>query len=146
MKWIEDEGVLILKLEPGEPVIATIEQLATERELPGAELTAIGAVNQARLGFFLPAEKRYEVRDLQENLEVVSLLGSVARTPEGPLVHAHAALGRSDFSLVGGHLFEATVSVTLEVFLSPTSRAVARRLDPRFDLKLLSLGICRENR
>ena len=49
-------------------------------------------------------------------------------------------LGRSDFSLVGGHLFEATVSVTLEVFVTPTSKRLERELDQRFDLNLLNLG------
>lgn len=139
MEWREDRGSFIGKLEPGEEIVASILAFAGARDLQGARLTAIGAVNHARIGFYLPAEKRYAEKELRENMEVVSLLGNLAKTDDGPMVHAHVALGRSDYSLVGGHLFAATVSVTLELVLTPTATALRRTPDPRFDLNLLDL-------
>jgi len=139
MELLEDKRFLIVKLDPGEPVVGTLLTVARGHGLKGAALRAIGAVGHARLGFYLPEEKRYETREFRENLEVLSLSGSLAQSDNGPVVHAHVCLGRADFSVVGGHLFEATVSVTLEVFLSPTASRIERRLDPRFDLKLLHL-------
>jgi predicted DNA-binding protein with PD1-like motif len=140
MHYLRDKRNYVVKLSPGEQVVASLMDLARGERLAGAELRGIGAVNQARIGFFQPLERRYDTRDLHENLEVVSLLGSLAYGDQGPVVHAHVTLGRADFSLVGGHLFEATVSVTLEVFVTPTSKRLERVLDQRFDLNLLKLG------
>ena len=139
MQVLDDKRTLIVKLEAGEPVIASLLTVVRGQGLKGGHLTAIGAVGHARLGFFHPEEKRYETRDFRESLEVLSLSGNLAQSDTGPVIHAHVALGRADFSVIGGHLFEATVSVTLEVFLAPASARIERRLDPRFDLKLLHL-------
>jgi len=139
MELLEDKRVLIVKLEPGEPVVGSLLTVARGQGLKGAALRAIGAVGHARLGFFLPEEKRYETRDFRESLEVLSLSGNLAQSDGGPVIHAHVALGRADFSVIGGHLFEATVSVTLEVFLYPTAGRLERRHDPHFDLRLLDL-------
>jgi uncharacterized protein len=139
MQLLENKRYLIVKLEPGEAVIGSLLTVVRGRGLKGGMLRAIGAVGHARLGFFLPDEKRYETRDFRESLEVLSLSGNLAQSDTGPMIHAHVALGRADFSVIGGHLFEATVSVTLEVFLSPAAARIERRLDPRFDLKLLQL-------
>jgi predicted DNA-binding protein with PD1-like motif len=136
---LRDKRNYIVKLSPGEHVVASLMDLARGERLQGADLRGIGAVNQARIGFFQPLERRYDTQDLHENLEVVSLLGSLAHSDQGPVVRAHVSLGRSDFSLVGGHLFEATVSVTMELFVTPTSKRLERQLDPRFDLNLLKL-------
>ena len=139
MEYRVDSGVIVVKLEPGDAVISSLAALAREQRLDGGSLQGIGAVNQARLGFYRPEEKRYQTRELRENLEVVSLTGNLGHVGEEPMVHAHAVLGRSDYSLVGGHLFEACVSVTLEIFIRPTDNAILRTHDPRFDLNLMRL-------
>jgi len=140
MNWSEDRGSFILRLATGEQVMTSILAFAAERGIEGAEVRAIGAVDKASVGYFLREEKRYDVKEFDGNMEVVSLLGNLARTDAGMFVHAHIALGRPDFSLVGGHLVEATVSVTMEVFLRPVPAGLERDLDPRFNLKLLKLG------
>ena len=139
MEWRSDRRSYIGRLFPGEQVIGSILNFARGEGIRGASLHAIGAVSQARIGFYRPEEKRYETRELTENLEVLALTGSLAHSERGPMVHAHVVLGRSDFTVLGGHLFEASVSVTLEVFLSPTATRLERALDPRFDLSLLRL-------
>lgn len=139
MEIKEAQGAIVVKLGPGEPVVASLLALARSRGIEGAALRAIGAVGHARLGFFLPAEKRYVTREFRENLEVVSLVGNLAVGEQGPILHAHVSLGRADFSVIGGHLFEAEVSVTLEMFVTPAGERLERALDPRFDLNLLRL-------
>ena len=137
MKWRPDGSRTLIKLEPGDRVVSSLLQLARERALPGGLVRGIGAVKHARIGFYRPDRKAYDERELSENLEVVSLMGNLAHGDEGPILHAHVALGRSDLSLIGGHLFEATVSVTLEVAIDPTTEQIERAFDSRFDLNLL---------
>ena len=137
MKWRMDGSRTLIKLEPGDRVAGSLLQLAREQALPGGMVHGIGAVNHARIGFYQPDRKAYDEREFRENLEVVSLMGNLAHGDHGPILHAHVALGRSDLSLIGGHLFEATVSVTLEVVIDPATERIDRTLDSRFDLNLL---------
>ncbi len=56
---------------------------------------------------------------MQEQVEVVSLLGDVALGPDGkPALHPHIVVSRSDGTAMGGHLLEAHVRLTLEVLLT----------------------------
>jgi predicted DNA-binding protein with PD1-like motif len=36
----------------------------------------------------------------------------------GPIIHLHGVMGMPDGSVIGGHLFEATVFSTLELFIA----------------------------
>lgn len=141
MQQRAEEKDLILALEPGEEVGETLRALARDLQLPGGFLSGIGAVNQARIGYYRPEKLAYDERSFSENLEVVSLVGNLGWAGKEPVLHAHVSLGRADFSLVGGHLFEATVSVTLELTLRPTLHRVDRERDERFDLNLLRLSV-----
>lgn len=139
MRWHREGGRILAKLEPGDAVAGSLLELAKLEALPGASVQGIGAVNLARIGFYRPENQSYDERELRENLEVISLLGNIAHVGEEPILHAHVALGRGDLSVIGGHLFEATVSVTLEVVLVPMADRLARKMDPRFRLNLLDL-------
>jgi predicted DNA-binding protein with PD1-like motif len=73
-----------------------------------------------------------------EQVEVVSLVGDVALGEDGgPKVHAHAVLGRSDGSALGGHLLEARVRPTLEVILTELPGHLQRRHDRESGLGLI---------
>lgn len=54
-------------------------------------------------------------------------------------VHLHVALGRADLTVIGGHLREAIVLPTLEVWLRTEPVDVRRTKDPATGLDLLDL-------
>jgi uncharacterized protein len=54
-------------------------------------------------------------------------------------VHAHVVVGRADGSAHGGHLFEAHVGPTLEVFVVEAPQELRREVDEDFELPLLRL-------
>ena len=56
-----------------------------------------------------------------------------------PFLHLHVALGRSDLSVVGGHLDEAIVYPTIEVWLRTEDVDIQRTKDPETGLDLLDL-------
>jgi len=49
---------------------------------------------------------------------VVSLAGSIRMQNGKPYVHAHAVLGMPDGTTRAGHIIEAKVSLSLEVYLT----------------------------
>jgi uncharacterized protein len=69
---------------------------------------------------------KYKRIAVDEQVEVLSLLGDVAVTDREPSLHLHAVLGKSDGNVVGGHLIEANVRPTLEVILIPAAELPAQ--------------------
>jgi hypothetical protein len=59
---------------------------------------------------------------------LVSLTGNVSLKDGAVYVHAHVALGDTEFRLWGGHLFEAKVAVTTEIAILPFPFGAERKL------------------
>ena len=66
---------------------------------------------------------------VDEQVEVLSLIGDVALKDGEPKVHAHVVVGRSDGSTRGGHLIEAHVRPTLEVILTESPAHLRKQID-----------------
>jgi predicted DNA-binding protein with PD1-like motif len=135
------EKTLLLVFEPGEEVMAGLLSFASEQRLPGANFTAIGAFERVTLGFFEPQKKDYKRIPIEEQVELVSLVGNIAHDREGqPRVHAHVVVGKSDGTAHGGHLLDAHVRPTLEIVLVESARHLCRTMHPELGAALLDLG------
>jgi uncharacterized protein len=107
--------------------------LPTRRKITGASVSAIGAFSQAKVGWFDLAAKKYRPIDVNEQCEVLSLMGDVAQGDDGQAsLHLHAVLGLQDGSLRGGHFLSGSVQPTLEVTIMET--VVHLRRQKRSDL------------
>ena len=104
-----------------------------------ARLHGIGAFEDAELGFLDRERREYDRFRVDQETEVLSLLGNVSVTDQGPRVHAHVTLGRPDGSAVGGHLFEAHVATTLELFVIRLGGELRRTHDEATGAALLDL-------
>jgi predicted DNA-binding protein with PD1-like motif len=127
----------VIVLETGDEVMRLLVQFATERNLQGSHFTAIGAFSDAVVAYFDWRSRRYEQIDIQEQVEVLSLIGDIAIDGDERKVHAHVVLGKSDGSAHGGHLVSAHVRPTLEIVLTESPRHLRRRLDPESGLALI---------
>jgi len=135
------ERTFVLVFEPGEEVMAGLLRFATEQRLPGAHFTAIGAFERVTLGFFEPQKKDYKKIPIDEQVELMSLVGNIARGDKGePKVHAHVVVGKSDGTAHGGHLLNANVRPTLEVVLVESARHLCRTMHPELGAALLDLA------
>ena len=127
-------------LDTGDEVIGELGNFVREQEVEAASLTAIGAFSRAVLGYFQWETKQYEKITVDEQVEVLSLLGDVAVGDQGPTLHLHAVLGKADGSVVGGHLIEAYVRPTLEVILIQPPSYLRKRKDPETGLALIDIA------
>ena len=116
-----------------------LAEFATDQRVTAAEVSGIGAFERAVVGFYRLRNRDYERVDVDDETEVISLLGNLSTTEEGPRVHLHAALGRPDASTVGGHLFEGVVGPTLELFVREEPGILGRLPDEEIGLPLLDL-------
>ncbi len=131
--------VFALVLDTDEEVSEGLPAFARGREMEAAHFTGTGASRRAVLGFFDPADKEYKEIPVEEQVEVLTLAGNLARYDGAPRLHAHAVLGLRDGATVGGHLLEAVVRPTLEVMLTETPARLERQIDAATGLPLLRL-------
>lgn len=131
------ERTFALVFERGDDVMSNLQRFAAEQGLTASRFTAIGAFERATLGYFDWERKDYEHIPVQEQVEVLTLVGDVALEGTKPKLHAHVVLGRRDGSTVGGHLLEARVRPTLEVVLVDAPSHLCRVHDPVSGLALI---------
>jgi uncharacterized protein len=132
------ERTFVLILDPGEEAFKAITEFANQNGISGASVAAVGAFKQARVGWFDIEAKRYKPIEVNQQCEVLSLLGDIAQGDDGKAsLHLHAVLGLSDGSVRGGHLLDGTVRPTLEVTIVETAAHLRRKKHPELGLALI---------
>ncbi|HKO46360.1 MAG TPA: PPC domain-containing DNA-binding protein [Polyangiaceae bacterium] len=131
-----------LVLARGDEVMTALSDFARVEQVTAASFTAIGAVRAAEVGWFDFEKTKYKAMRHDDQLEVLSLVGDIGLSADGrATVHAHATLGRESGRAFGGHLIAATVSPTLEVFVTTYPKPLKKRLDPKDDVELFQLNL-----
>lgn len=125
--------------ESDDETMSSLKTFAQEQNLTAASFTAIGAFRKATLAYFDWETKKYLDIPVEEQVEVLTLLGRVAMGDDGPKLHAHVVLGKRDGSTVGGHLKEAIVRPTLELILTESPAYLQRQHDPETGLSLIEI-------
>jgi predicted DNA-binding protein with PD1-like motif len=93
-----------------------------------------------RLGWFNWETKKYETAvALDEQVELLALIGDIADKDGKPEVHAHLVVGKSDGTAHGGHLLEATVRPTCEVILTESPALLQKEIDQETGIALIRL-------
>ena len=125
--------------DKGDEVISGLNAFAKEQGLSAAHFTAIGAFQEATLGYFERDRKAYKKIPIKEQVEVLSLIGDVALKGDEPEIHAHVVVGMADGAARGGHILNATVWPTLELIVTESPRHLRRKHDEATGLALIDL-------
>jgi len=127
-------------LDSGEEAINCMQKFANNKRLNAAHFTAIGAFSKVTLGFFDFSIKDYRKTILTEQLEVLSLMGDIARYNEEVKTHAHVVVGKRDTSAHGGHLIEGIAHPTLEIIIMESPAYLERKMDDATGIPLISIN------
>jgi predicted DNA-binding protein with PD1-like motif len=142
MNWTlldEDTGTYLLVADPGDEAVEVLTAFAVERDLTAGQITAIGAFERAAVGWFDRGAKEYRRIRINQQCEVLSLIGYIALADDKPQVHAHAVLGLSDGAVRGGHLLAGYVWPTLEMVIRDTPAVLRETSRPDLGLALIDL-------
>lgn len=140
MKVKRTETGFLAVLDAGDEIVESLKRIADTERIGLASIQGIGAVREAVLGYLDLDQKQYLKRQLgSESFELLSLLGNLARLEGEPIVHCHVVLGDREMRTFGGHLFEATTSVTAEIFIRVFEGEAPRHFDPNFGAILLAI-------
>src|SRR5262252_4356484 len=132
-KIVEDADVVtyVVVCDPGDEAVSVLTQFAQAEDLEAAQITAVG--------WFDRATRDYRHIRVDEQCELLSLVGDVAEGEDGPILHMHAVLGLSDGTTRGGHLLEGRVFPTLEAVVTETPARLRKVLRPDIGIALIDL-------
>lgn len=131
----------MLVFEEGDEVVEGMTRFANETGLDAAEFTGLGALSKATLGFWNLERQEYEEIPVDEQVEVITLIGNVTSSEGKAKVHPHIVLGKQDGTAHGGHLLKAYVRPTLEVVVTESPAHLRRRMDEAAGLPLIDLTL-----
>jgi uncharacterized protein len=140
-KVVEDADVVtyVVVCDPGDEAVSSLTRFARAEDLEAAQITAVGAFEHAVVGWFDRSTREYRRIPVDEQCELLSLIGDVAAGQDGPIVHVHAVLGLSDGTTRGGHLLEGTVYPTLEAVVTETPARLRKVMSPDVGIPLINL-------
>jgi len=124
-------------LAKGDEVMSGLTDFARQNKVASASFTAIGAFSHATVAWFDDARKEFRLIPIKQQVELVSMIGDIALVNDQPAVHTHVALASSDGTVRGGHVINAFVFPTLELFMTVYPTALHKQLDDATGLKLI---------
>jgi predicted DNA-binding protein with PD1-like motif len=114
----------------GDEILGGLTQFAEENHISAARITGIGSIHSGTLAWLNPDTKKFRLIHIDQQAEVLSLLGDIAMYQGKPVVHVHMVVGFGDGTAHGGHLLEAHVWPTLEVIVTAYPRPLYKKFDP----------------
>lgn len=120
------DNTYIVSIQDKFSILEALTDFVTARNIESGEITGIGAVNEATLRFFDPEAKKYVNKTFNEQMEVSNISGNISEVEGKPALHMHVTLGRSDYTSLAGHLFDAKIRGAGEFFIYPLNSHVVK--------------------
>jgi predicted DNA-binding protein with PD1-like motif len=132
------EKTYAIVFNKGDEVVEGLLSFAREEKVQASHFTAIGALSDVTLGYFNWTKKTFDKISIQEQVEVLSLVGNIVFDNGNPKLHAHVVIGKSNGTAHGGHLMEGHVRPILEVILVEVPSHLHRKIDKETGLALIT--------
>lgn len=130
---------LVVRLVKGEKIVESLHEVFKKEDIKAGSISGLGAVDKLDMGFFNPTSKEYNPLIFEENMELTSLVGNVSRKDGEVYTHLHIVCGREDASTVSGHLNEARISLTAEIFVDIIDGNIGRIFDEDLGINIIDL-------
>lgn len=129
MEYRQFGDVYVVRMDPGEEIVATLTKLCEKEQIFLAGVEAIGAANRAQLCVYDVQRRVFHQRELTGAMEIASLTGTVTRKDGQVYLHLHAVVCDENLIAHGGHVKAMTVSATCEMLIRTLPGEVGRRPD-----------------
>ncbi len=138
MEYREYGNVTVVRLDKGDEIIESIKKVAEAFSIKNAVFTAIGATDDFTVGVFDLEKSDYEKYSFGGNHEILNLSGNITTVDGKPYVHAHITCAGKGGRVVGGHLLEGKISLTLELEIIRINACVTRKHDKTLGINRFS--------
>ena len=132
------DNTYVVRLNKGAEIISAIKDFCSSNNIKVGTIQGIGAINSATFGFFNPETKQYNEKIFEGPREITSLIGNISTQNGETYLHLHMTASGEDYNTIGGHLINATISLTGEIFITPINGTIEREFCEKTGLNLLS--------
>jgi len=119
--------VHVFRIPEDEELLAYVNKFAKTKGIKAGVVLAIGSLKNCKLGYYDRIAQRYEVFEVNEDVELISALGNISLREGEPFAHIHVAIGKRDGSTVSGHLIEGRVFVAEVVIIELEGPELVRK-------------------
>ena len=139
----ENAGVknYVIVLAKGDEVMSGLTDFARQNKVTSASFTAIGAFSHVTVAWFDDSKREFKLNPINQQVELVSMIGNITLVNDQPAVHTHVAVASSDGTVRGGHVINAFVFPTLEVFMTVYPTPLHKEPDEATGLKLIDPSV-----
>ena len=129
MEYRVFEDVILVRLDKGDEIVKSLLDVAEKENVRLASISGIGATDDFEVGVFDLDRSDYDHFIFTGNHEIVALVGNLTTKDGAPYIHLHITCAGAEGKIVGGHLFEAKISLTAEIFLQKAPGGAERLRD-----------------
>jgi predicted DNA-binding protein with PD1-like motif len=126
----------LVRVEHDSDFLDFLTDVAREQRIATATFTAVGALKQAKLGFYDQKKHVYAESVLMGPQEIASCIGNISIKNGAPFVHAHAVLADPTGIARAGHLLAGRVFAAEVHLIELVGEKVTRKRDPVTGLSL----------
>ncbi len=139
MKIINLGDKYLARLNRGEELISSLNNLVKELDLESAWISGLGAADKLTIGYYDFANRKYHWFDYGPGTyEVINITGNLSFFDDEPIWHLHGMFSDTDCSTFGGHIKSLNVSVTLELLITSFAAKLERQFDEETGLNLIN--------
>ena len=139
-RYIKTAYGYLMVLREGDDVLANIENLAKEKQIPSANFSGIGFASEATFGFFDFNAKKFNPKTFNK-VEMGSLTGSIAWKEGKPSIHIHGVATDDKFNAYGGHILALKVGTgSMEIYITTHTEKLERKLEQPLGANVLQLN------
>ncbi len=140
MQYKKFGDTYVVRIDLGEEILASLKALCEKEEIRLASVEAIGASRHAVVGVYDLEKREYHREELDGFMEITSLSGSVTWVDGKPYLHLHGTMADQRHVIHGGHVIEATVGATCEMFVRTLPGEITRTRDENLGINLLQFS------
>lgn len=129
MKYQKFGSVYAVRIDRGEEVMASLLELEEKEKIRAAIVEGLGAADHVTFGVYDVERRQFDATQKDEPLEITSITGSMTRQDGKPYLHLHITVADRSGNAFGGHLNEARISGTCELFVTVLDGEIGRRKD-----------------
>ena len=127
MEYRRFDSTVVLRLDKNDEITASVIEVAKKENIKLASVTGIGATDNVTVGVFDLDKKAYDKFTFTGNREITSLVGNINTMNGEEYCHLHITLAGEKGTVTGGHLLNAVISLTSEIFINIIDGNVDRK-------------------
>lgn len=139
MKYQVFGNTIVARMDRGEEILAEVKEICTRENIRLASISALGAVSHVLVGLYQMENKSYYSITLDKDMELTALVGNVTTKDGEVYLHLHATFSDINGNAFGGHLNEAVISGTCEMFIQKIDGDIGRCINPDTGLNQFDL-------